>query len=261
MPSFSPSVILAIFRQCNISFFDKFQYSSCFWIVDTTLTHWCIILLPGEGLWGVILAHATAGNLVCPLQWRHNGHDGVSNHRRLNCLLNRLYRRKSKKTSKLCVTGICEGNSPVTGEFNSQRASNAETVSIRWRRHVPGSYDRCTSWSLQLTWLSGTRKSSPYSNTQRDVKGIRISSYIWSRKYKTMAMHSITFSKYYYKLIEISMLNVHLCVGVPHISESFYNNRWWFILPSIKWNETKWKSPCFHFNTFSKEDGVSLYFV
>ena len=29
----------------------------------------------------------------------------------------RLIRRKSKKTSKLRVTGLCEGNSPVTGEF------------------------------------------------------------------------------------------------------------------------------------------------
>ena len=30
------------------------------------------------------------------------------------------------KTSKLRVTGLCEGNSPVTGEFPAQRASNAE---------------------------------------------------------------------------------------------------------------------------------------
>ena len=36
--------------------------------------------------------------------------------------------RKSKKTSKLCVTGFCEGKSPGTGEFRSQRASNAENV-------------------------------------------------------------------------------------------------------------------------------------
>ena len=36
-----------------------------------------------------------------PLQWRHNERDGVSNHRRLDCLLNRLFRRWSKKTSKL----------------------------------------------------------------------------------------------------------------------------------------------------------------
>ena len=48
------------------------------------------------------------------LQWRHNGRDSVSNHQRHDCLLNRLFRRRSKKTSKLCVTGLCEGNSPRT---------------------------------------------------------------------------------------------------------------------------------------------------
>ena len=45
-----------------------------------------------------------------------------------------LFRRKSNKTSKLRVTGLCEGNSPVTREFPAQRASNAENVSI-WLRH------------------------------------------------------------------------------------------------------------------------------
>ena len=39
---------------------------------------------------------------------------------------NRLFRRRSKKTSKVRITGLCEGNSPVTGEFPAQRASNAE---------------------------------------------------------------------------------------------------------------------------------------
>ena len=52
------------------------------------------------------------------------------------CLLNRLFRRRSKKTSKLRVTGLCEGNSPVTGEFPTQRASNAENGSIWWRHHA-----------------------------------------------------------------------------------------------------------------------------
>ena len=41
-----------------------------------------------------------------------------------------------RKTSKLRVTGLCEGNSPMTGEFPSQRASNAENVSIWGRHHV-----------------------------------------------------------------------------------------------------------------------------
>ena len=70
-------------------------------------------------------------------QWRHNERDGVSNHQPHDCLLNRLFRHRSKETSKLRVTGLCEGNSPVTGEFIAQRASNAENVSICWRHHAP----------------------------------------------------------------------------------------------------------------------------
>ena len=72
---------------------------------------------------------------VTTLQWRHHEHRGVSNHQPHDCLLNHLFRRRSKKTSKLCVTGLCEGNSPVTDEFPAQRASNVENVSIWWRHH------------------------------------------------------------------------------------------------------------------------------
>ena len=43
-----------------------------------------------------------------------------------------------KKTSMLRVTGLCEGNSPVTGEFPAQGASNAENVSIWWCHHAWG---------------------------------------------------------------------------------------------------------------------------
>ena len=48
------------------------------------------------------------------LQWRHNGRGSVSNHQPHDCLLNRLFRRRSKKTSKLRVTGLCAGDSPVS---------------------------------------------------------------------------------------------------------------------------------------------------
>ena len=51
------------------------------------------------------------------LQWRHNGRDGVSNHQTHDCLLNHLFRRRSRKTSKLSVIGLYEGNAPVTCEF------------------------------------------------------------------------------------------------------------------------------------------------
>ena len=67
------------------------------------------------------------------LRWRHNGCDGVLNHQPHGCLINRLLRRRSKKTSKLRVTGLCAGNSPGTGEFPAQMVSNAENVSIWWR--------------------------------------------------------------------------------------------------------------------------------
>ena len=70
------------------------------------------------------------------LQWRHIGPVGVLNNWCLYCLLNCLFKRRWKKTSKLRVTGLCVGNPLVTGEFPAQRASNAENVSIWWRHHV-----------------------------------------------------------------------------------------------------------------------------
>ena len=70
------------------------------------------------------------------LLWRHNGGECVSNHQLRNCLLNRIFGRRSEKTLKLRVTGLCAGNSPETGEFPAQMASNAENVSIWWRHHV-----------------------------------------------------------------------------------------------------------------------------
>ena len=52
-----------------------------------------------------------------------------------DCLLNRLFRHRTKKTPNLRVTVLCKGNPSVTGEFPSQRANNAENVSIWWRHH------------------------------------------------------------------------------------------------------------------------------
>ena len=70
------------------------------------------------------------------LQWHHNGRDGVSNLQPHHCLLNRLLSCRSKKTSKLYVTGLCAGNSPLTGEFLAQMASSAKNVTIWWRHHA-----------------------------------------------------------------------------------------------------------------------------
>ena len=72
------------------------------------------------------------------LLWRHNGRGSVSNHQPHDCLLNRFFRRRSKKTSKLRATGLCAGTSTGTGEFPAQMASNVENVSIWWRHHGIG---------------------------------------------------------------------------------------------------------------------------
>ena len=90
----------------------------------------CLWPLP----WRTHLIEEDLCDRINTLQWRHNGHDSISNHGPHHCLLNCLFRHRSKKTWKLRVTGLCAGNSPWTGEFPAQMASDAENVSI-WSCH------------------------------------------------------------------------------------------------------------------------------
>ena len=69
------------------------------------------------------------------LKWSHNGRDGISNHQPHDCLLNRLFRCRAKKASKVRATGLCERYSLWSVEFPAQMSSNAENVSIWWRHH------------------------------------------------------------------------------------------------------------------------------
>ena len=93
--------------------------------------------------------------------------DCVSNHQPHGCLVNRLFKHRSKKTPNLRVTGLCEGNSPVTGEFPAQRASNAENVSIWWRhhevttKHIKG---ETVTWFLRRTACTHTHTTRPSSH-------------------------------------------------------------------------------------------------
>ena len=74
-----------------------------------------------------------------------------------------FFRRRSKKTSKLRVTGLCAG----TGEFPEQMASNAENVSIWWRHHATKSNKTSmksrawnvttTMWNLRCNFLSKSK--------------------------------------------------------------------------------------------------------
>ena len=114
-----------------VSWWFHWMDSNAICFVHTNFKHWFLTFLSAGWVKGLALDP----NQGWPLQWRHNEHDGVSNHQPYDCLLNHLFRRRSKKTSNLRATGLCEGNSPLTGEFPSQRASNTENVSIWWRHH------------------------------------------------------------------------------------------------------------------------------
>ena len=102
-----------------------------------------------------------------PLQWRHNEHDGISNHQPHDCLINHLFRHRSKKTSKICVTGLCEGNSPVSNEFPAQRASNVamfpfDDVIMRVNNLSLGLFSQffCSHWSTLRLWGADLKMAS-----------------------------------------------------------------------------------------------------
>ena len=81
------------------------------------------------------------------------GIPGWLNYLPLQCLLDCWFKQRSKKTSKLRYTGLCVGNSPVTGEFPAQKASNAENVSIWWRHHESHKPETdCNSSTIQYRW-------------------------------------------------------------------------------------------------------------
>ena len=112
---------------------------------------WLIVnWTPRTNVIDIWILHDSKVNQCCSLcrglikmtsfQWHHNGRDVVSNHQPRDCLLNSLFWRRSKKTSKLRVTGLCEGNSPGTGEFPAQKVTRKmfpfDDVIMSW-------YKRC----------------------------------------------------------------------------------------------------------------------
>ena len=110
------------------------------------------------------------------------------NHHPHHCLLTRLFGSRSKKISKLRVTGLCAGNSPLTGEFPAQMASNAENVYIWWRHNGNGYAIDCqldelpicmiylSMWSLRATWYCDFVRP-PGSACQRGFRSVASNPY------------------------------------------------------------------------------------
>ena len=77
------------------------------------------------------------------LQWRHNKRHGVSNYQHLDRLLSRLFRRTLKKTSKLRVTAVCEGNptdSPHKGTVTRKMRPFDDAIVSQGKYIVSDSY-------------------------------------------------------------------------------------------------------------------------
>ena len=154
MPQKFPSIQCTSIHPILVSV--KFGFFSCLalWQISCSTKYLNTTWRPKPSVCGVMVYSV---NLICKfirpkyhqipdsLQWRHNERDGISNHRFLDCLLNRLFGCRSNKASKIRITGLCEGNPPVTGGFPSQRTdSNAENVFI-WCSHHAHKY---VEWNI-----------------------------------------------------------------------------------------------------------------
>ena len=111
---------------------------------------------------GATGVRAVQGDYERALWWRHNDHDSVSNHQPHGCLLNRLFRRRSKKTSKLRVTGLCAGKSP--GPVNSLHKGPVTRKmfpfdDVIMMRHV--------AWRAWLNWTLSYHASGSHQDGER----------------------------------------------------------------------------------------------
>ena len=85
-----------------------FLYANCFAVIQIQL-EW-EPKGPINKKWALEISTVYSKNVAdSSLLWRHNGRDGVSNHQPRDRLLNHSFSRRSKKTSKLRVTGLCMG--------------------------------------------------------------------------------------------------------------------------------------------------------
>ena len=120
--------------------------------------------------WCETLTWEQTTQVCCSLRWRQNGRHSVSNHQPHDCLFNRLFRRRSKKASKLRVTGLCVGNSP--GPVNSPHKGPVtrkmfpfdDVIMVDFDDLIPASDIRIER--RQVVFLCWMQDSNPRSQTQ-----------------------------------------------------------------------------------------------
>ena len=157
----SPNKLLILLNQVMHDYAMTWEHFPCTWPFVRGIQQW-IPLTRGQ-------RHKRPNTS----QWRHNGRDSVSNHQPHDCLLNCLSDERKHQRS---VTGLCVGNSPLTGEFPAQMASNAKNVSIWWRHH--------DTVELLVRWYVMTFMSCPFSaSVDAHVKSL-IKTFLSSRNWR-----------------------------------------------------------------------------
>ena len=158
------------------------------------------------------------------LRWRHNDHDCVSNHQPHHCLLNCLFGRRSKKTWKLHVTGLCARNSPGTGEFPAQMVSNAENVSTWWRHHdILSTIPPPREWSMSCLLLSIWKKITVLTHLRPGQNGRHFA----GDSFKYIFMNE----KYF----------ISMRISLKFVPEGLIDNRAAFVYV-MAWHRTGWPS-------------------
>ena len=148
--------------------------------------------------------------LVYALRWSHNGCDSLSNHQPYDCLLNRLFRRRSKKTSKPLVTGLCVGvhrgpvNSPHKWPVTRKMfqfddvimvSSNVKLMGLKYnlKKHWPVHGMLCY-WSVKAIYNKNFHLKVFSAYTQEKN--------IWTKTVDTtILLFLVTLSSWYYLLI------------------------------------------------------------
>ena len=144
----------------------------------------------------------TSSNLLScyfiTLPWRHNDHNGVSNHQPHGCLLNRLFRRRSKKTSKLRVTGLCVGNSPdrwIPRTKGQLRGKYFHLMTSSWLMtcflHLFQIYTKLTTqptFTTQIKLIIPTTEPCYTIGLHNSAEGSRIAGYWSLLRYTTRVM-------------------------------------------------------------------------
>ena len=145
------------------------------------------------------------------LQWRHNGRDGVSNHRCLYWLLSRLFKCGSKKTPKLRVSCLCGGihrwlvNSPHKGPVTRKMFPFDDVImsgTSTWYTYLP-----CINiwryWHIEVETKCPTlsRRQYHYNDVIMSPMASQITGVCWAHR-RCLTIHGLWTETVYARQLE-----------------------------------------------------------